>query len=59
MKVLSYFRQSQNVTREKLRKALLCKKGTHKMMMKLTPEREIRRGAAAKITILNQHQNLD
>jgi len=37
MKVLSYFCQSQNITREKLRKALLNKKGTSKMLMKLTP----------------------
>jgi len=29
--------QSQTVTREKLRKTLLYKKGTHKMLMKLTP----------------------
>jgi hypothetical protein len=36
-----YFRakkiQSQNVTREKLRKALSYKKFAHKMLMKLTP----------------------
>jgi len=37
MKVLLYFCQTQNATREKLRKALLYKKGAHKMMMKLTP----------------------
>jgi len=37
MKVLSYFCQSQNVTREKLREALSYKKGTRKMLMKLTP----------------------
>jgi len=30
--------QSQNVSREKLRKALLYKKGARKMLMKLTPE---------------------
>jgi hypothetical protein len=29
--------QSQNMTREKLRKALLCKKIANKMLMKLTP----------------------
>jgi len=32
-----YFRQSQNVTREKLREALSYKKCSHKMLMKLTP----------------------
>ena len=37
MRVLSYIRQSQNVTREKLCKALLYEKGTCKMLMKLTP----------------------
>jgi hypothetical protein len=34
--VLFYFRQSQNVTREKLREALLYEQGAHKMLMKLT-----------------------
>jgi len=36
-KVLSYFCQSQNVTSEKLRKALSYEKGVRKMSMKLTP----------------------
>jgi len=36
-KVLSYFRLSQNVTREKLRKSILYKKVVCKMLMKLTP----------------------
>jgi len=35
-KVLSYFGQSQNVTREKLNKALLYKQCVGKMLMKLT-----------------------
>jgi len=34
--VLLYFRQSLNVTREKLPKRLLYKKGGHKTLMKLT-----------------------
>jgi hypothetical protein len=29
--------QSQTVIREKFQKTLSCKKGTHKMLMKLTP----------------------
>jgi len=37
MKVLLFFRQSQNVTGEKLCKALLYKKGAHKTLMKYTP----------------------
>jgi len=36
-KVLSYFCQSQNITREKLLEALSYKKCVHKMLMKLTP----------------------
>jgi hypothetical protein len=32
-----FFRQSQNVTREKLRKALLYEKRARKMLMKFTP----------------------
>jgi len=35
--VLLYFRQSQNITREKLPKRLLYEKGAHKTLMKLTP----------------------
>jgi len=35
-KVLSYFHQSQNITREKLCEVLLYKKGACKMLMKLT-----------------------
>ncbi len=37
MKVLSYFHQSQNITREKLLKRLSYEKGVHKTLMKLTP----------------------
>jgi len=37
MKVLLYFRQSQNVSREKLREALSYKQRAQKMLMKLTP----------------------
>jgi len=36
-KVLSYFCQSQNITREKLRKALLNKQHPRKMLVKLGP----------------------
>jgi len=36
MKVLLYFRQSQNITREKLRKALSYEQRLSKMLMKLT-----------------------
>ncbi len=36
MKVLFYFLESQNVTREKLPKRLLYEKGVQKMLMKLT-----------------------
>jgi hypothetical protein len=39
IKVLSYFCQSQNVTREKLCKALSYKKRGRKMLMKLTAGR--------------------
>jgi len=35
--LLKSFYQSQNVTREKLHKALLYEKSTRKMLMKLTP----------------------
>jgi len=37
MKVLLYFRQSQNITREKLPKRLSYEKGVRKTLMKLTP----------------------
>jgi len=37
-KVLLYFHQSQNITREKLSKALWYKQHARKLLMKLTPE---------------------
>jgi len=37
-KVILYFHQSQNITRENLHKALTYEKGACKMLMKLTPE---------------------
>jgi len=40
-KVLSYFHQSQTVTREKLPKRLSYKKGTCKILMKFTPSRQL------------------
>jgi len=40
--------QSQNVTRKKLRKALLYKKIPHKMFMKLTPGAELSNPAAIR-----------
>jgi len=40
-KVLLYFCQSQNVTREKLRKALSYLQCAHKMLVKLTPHHKI------------------
>jgi len=43
-KMPSYFCQSQNVTRGKLRKEFSYKKRARKMLMKLSPVRRRRRG---------------